>query len=358
VKKLKRNQNELFELGRKFFLNIGSFDSTALIFHRDVDGLSSASIVIHAMKKMNLEVTKTFAATNNSIEDVIKKMEKFNKIIIVDIDITYLKTFLLSLKKEIFVVDHHPPRKDLNSKQIIYINPRFEDAEIYQPASYILHKFFSNFLDMRDVEWLAVVGTAGDYGYENCKDLMGKWIKIKSKKELFKTEFGKAAMELNGAGAIVGYENVLDELLKLRNVEEIFKNETIASGNKQFLKKYEMVKKLFLKNMKEVKELNLVISEIKSLEKQRFGSPLVTEWGSMYPKKIIILISKENGVCSINARYADGKIHLGELMGKCCRGIGGGGGHRQAAGGTISSNNVEIFKNRVYEELKRFLKVK
>lgn len=361
MKKLKRNLNDLFELGRKFFLEIGSFDRTALIFHRDADGLCSAAIVIHAMEKMGIEIPKTFAATNNSIQPILKKVKGFDKIVVVDIDIVYLKKFLSSLEKEIMIVDHHPPRGDLNTEKIIYINPHFSYPEIYQPASYILYKLFSHFLDMKEIEWVAVVGTSGDYGFENCKDLMQKWVRIKRKEEILETEFGKAALTLNGAGAIIGYENVLEELLKTKNVNEIFENKKIVDGYKQFLKKYEIAKKMFVKNMKEIKELNLMISEIKSLEKQRFGSPLATEFGTVYPKKIIVLISRENGVCSISARGvfgAAGELHLGKLMEKCCKGIGGGGGHRQAAGGTVSSKKVEIFKKRMTSELERLLKPK
>lgn len=348
----------MFELGRKFFLNIGIFDKVALIFHRDVDGMSSASIVILAMKEMGLERPETFAATNSNIGQIIKKVKSFDKIIIVDIDIVYLKQLLLSLDKEIFIVDHHPPRKDLNAKKIIYINPHFENPGTYQPASYLIYKFFSNFLNIKNVEWKAVVGTAGDFGYEDCKDLLDKWMKIKDKKEIWKTEFGRAAITLNGAATTIGYETVLEEFLKLKNVNEVFENEKIASSYGKFLKKYEMVKKQFAKNMKEMKELNLIISEIKSMEKQRFGSPLVTELSTKYPKKIIILISKENGLCTINARYAEGKIHMGKLMEKCCKGIGGGGGHKQAAGGSVPSNKVEMFEKRLMGELKEFFKTK
>ncbi|MFQ6055700.1 MAG: DHH family phosphoesterase [Methanosarcinales archaeon] len=357
MKKLKRNLSELFERGISFIREIKKKDRLLVIHHKDVDGLVSTTILLRLFKKISLNVSKIIASSNEEIEEDIKKIKDFDKTIILDIDICYLKKQLTSLKKDILLIDHHPPRSDLNSKRIVYINPRLEFPKVYQPASYVIYRFLSRIVDLEDIEWLAALGTIGDFGFEDCEDIVKKWIDvkkedIKDKEELPKTTFWKNIKMLNAAITELGYNNTLYILKTVNSLGELIKNRKIENAYKGFNKKLEQIEQEFWENVRTIKEVNLVISEIES-KHRALSSFFSTEFAAKYPDKIIILMRRKIGKYAINARYQGKGIHLGKIMRKCTKGLNGGGGHPHAAGATISAKNKNIFEERLIRELRR-----
>jgi len=352
VKKLKRNLSELFERGILFIKEIENTNRVLVIHHKDVDGLVSAAILLRVFEKIGLKVTEVTASSNEEIEDVIKKIKDFDKIIILDIDICYLKEQLVSLNKDILLIDHHPPRTDLNTEKIVYINPRLELPEIYQPVSYILYKFLSRLTNLKDIEWLAVLGTIGDYGFEDCIDLLENWLNIRNKEGLIKTVFWKNVKMMNGVITELGYDNALRVVKGMVSLEDFEKNEEIKEVYEKFNEKLKEVEQMFWRNTRTIEELDLIISEIET-DYRALTSFLSSELGIKHPDKIIVLMRKKNGKYVINVRYQGEGIHLGEMMKKCTKDLNGGGGHPHAAGATILAKNKEIFEERLIEELRR-----
>jgi len=344
VKKLKRNLDELFEKGKLFIKQIEPTDKLSLIYHTDVDGLVSAALTFIAFRRLGIKFSKIIARNTEGRKEVPKDLKRCDKAIILDLPLEDFQA-LKSSNKDILIIDHHPS-KDMNTEKIVYVNPRLGKKENYQPTSYIAYKFFSNIVDLKDKEWLSIIGTIGDFGFEDCKDLLKKWVKIKKKSEILNTKFWKIATKIRGAILELGRNSTLKILISSKNMEKLNKNEKILSSYKKYEKIYRKTKEEFWRTAKEFKKLNLVISRIS----QKIGSDLTNEISAMYPNKIIILLEKRDNGYKVHARYQKGEIHLGNLMKKCCN----GGGHRQAAGGSIEARDLEDFEKKLIKELKRF----
>lgn len=347
MKKLKRNLNNFFEKGTNFLKQIKPSDKLVLIYHTDVDGIVSAAICSATLKKMGIKISKILPM---GIEKFNKKIaheiKNFDFAIVLDISIEKkIKT-----SKNILIVDHHPT-KNFSNKKIVHINPRFVNPEIYQPVSYIMYKFFENVLDVRQWEWLAVLGTVGDYGFEDCKNLLEKWINIRQKSELLKNNFGKAAGLVNGAIYFSGFEKTLQILISSKGLSDLSKNKEIVSANKKYAKVFKEAEKNFWKNAETIKNF-LIYSEIDKKYKE-LSSTLATKLASENPSKLIIIVEK-NQKYKIHARYEEGKMHVGKLMKKCSVGLGRGGGHRESAGASVAKSKMNIFRQRLIKEITGF----
>jgi single-stranded DNA-specific DHH superfamily exonuclease len=337
-----RNLEEIFEKGRNFIRTIKSKEKILIIFHQDVDGLCSATIALSALKELGLKANVVSSDIEN-IKKILKKKENYDKIFLLDLPISRIEREIENLGKKIFVIDHHQLPK-LKTEKFFYINPRVFDEKIYQPASYIVYKFFSGLVNLKNKEWVAVLGTIGDYGFEDCKDLLSKWIRVKRKENIWKTTFGKAAMLLYNSAIEIGFETVLRILAKTKNVEELIKNKKINSAGKKLEKYLEQRLKEALKNSERFDEANLIFCVVRKIKK-RVGSIIVSELAKKYPDKLVFLLTKKGKFYKIHAR--GGKINLGGLLEK----LNVGGGHERAAGGMIKEKELLNFKKRILKEL-------
>lgn len=347
----KRSLSELFEKGQKFIESIKPSEKVLLIHHTDTDGYCSGAIFIAALKKLGKgENVDLVAASNDDLEDLIKseKINSYDKIIILDIDVPYLEGEFKKFKGQILIVDHHSIRKDLNSDKIVYINPRFENEEIYQPVSYIAFKLLSSITDLKDKEWLAVLGTVGDFAFDDCRDLLDKWVDVKAKDDLIKTRFWQVSKILYGA-IIVNPENVIEMLLKYEDISELESDVILLAGYNKFEKELEKIKKEFWENAEEID--NVIISKIDPSLK-RVSSVITTNVSLDHKDKIVILLERRGENFKISARFQSGKTHLGKLLENCCS--LSGGGHRNAAGGLIRVSDFEDFKRCVVSKWRNF----
>ncbi len=340
--------NDMFAEGKKFLENLKPSDSLILVHHKDADGSYSAAIISIAMKRMGKKIDKIVTGTTEKSDEIVKAIKKYDKAIIVDIGIDLLFKELNKMEKEILYIDHHLTVDEKLSKKIVYINPRLEDEKIYQPATYVVYKFFSQLVGISDKEWLAVIGTVGDYGYEDCRDLLDRYFKVADKRDMWKTKYGKAVIVTVGAATGIGFGSLLKILIGSNNLEELVGNKKIKSGYKRYEKLYEDAKKLFWKNVEKFDDVNLMFSVI-SNDIKRVGSAIATETATKYPDKIIFLLEKTDNFYKIHARHQKGTINLGKLL----REMGVGGGHGPAAGGKIAIKDLDSFKERVIKELRR-----
>jgi len=342
---LKRNISQLFKRGKSFIQKIKPKDKLFIIYHTDIDGMVSAALTFIALERLGLKILKTIPRSVEGRKEVPRDLKKCDKAIILDLPLEDFQA-LKNSKKDILVIDHHPS-KNMNSEKIVYINPRLEKKEAYQPTSYLVYKFFSKLVDLKDKEWLSVLGTIGDFGFRDCKDLLEKWVKVKKKSGILNTKFWKAIIKLRGAFFELSKDEIFEILIYAKNLEVLSRNKEILSSYKKYKKIYLKGKDEFWKNAKEFKKLNLITSVIP----QKIGSDLTNEISARYPNKIIILFEKREYGYKIDARYQKGKIHVGELMKK----LRVGGGHRQAAGGRIEAKDLEIFKKKLLKEVERML---
>lgn len=350
MKKLKRNLSELIEKEVQFLLKIKPKDRVALIYDNDVDGVSSAAIALAGLKKLkvgNIEIAHKDWKVANRLSSFIRR---FDKGIVLDIPTPVIEKELKKIKNDLLVIDHHPS-KDVSSKNVVYINPRLKRKEVYQPVSYLTYKIFSKVANMKDEEWLAVIGTVGDHGFEDCKDLLKKYLKIKKKEEVWETKLGKAAMLINSSIAVLDAEEILEILTSVKDLEELRKNKKIIFASRKFEEEFGRAKLEFKKNLEIYVDFNLIFSKIKP-RFSRIGSTLSTYLATKYPNRLIIILEELNGNYKIHGRMENGRVHVGELLKKLC----GGGGHREAGAGVVKENGLNEFKSNLTKELGRFFR--
>ncbi len=338
--------DEMFKQGKEFIEKLKPSDKVILVHHKDADGTYSAAIVAIALQRLNKKIDKIITGTTERSDEIVKAIQKYNKAIIVDIGIDLLFKELNEMNKEILYIDHHLPVDKKLSEKIVYINPRLENEKTYQPATYVVYKFFSQLVDLSDKEWLAVIGTIGDYGYEDCRDLLDKYIQVKQKGDIWKTKYGKAVIETVGAATEIGFNTLLKILIETNSFGELVKNKKIKIAYRKYQKLYDGAKKQFWKNAEKFDNVNLIFSVLSS-KAERVGSAIATETSTKYPDKIFFLLEKVDDFYKIHARYQKGKINLGKLL----REMGVGGGHVGAAGGKIKIKDMGNFKKRLLEEL-------
>lgn len=346
----KKSLDELFKQGINFLKGKGKL---LLIHHKDADGLCSAAVFLKAAKILGIEPTKVVASSNEEAAQMLDEMSSFDRIVILDIDISYLKKELDDSGKSMLIIDHHPPRQNLSGEKIIYINPRLLDSQVYQPVSYLMWKMLSKVANIGDAEWIAALGTIADLGFDDCKDLLGKFTDSRRKYDLPKTAIWKDAEMLDGYMTERGYADAMKLILKFKSFDEFSKDEEVKAIYERFSERYGMLEKMFWKNAEEMKEINLLISEIES-DDRVVSSLLSTNLALERPGTVVIIMRKADGMYAINARCQREDINLGEIMIRSADGLNGGGGHANAAGGTIKERNGALFRERVIKELESF----
>ncbi|MEM7821666.1 MAG: DHH family phosphoesterase [Candidatus Aenigmatarchaeota archaeon] len=323
-----------------FVEDIGE-EKVALVYDTDVDGVVSAALILIVFKKMGKKIKKSIPMGFGDIERLKTRLKRFEKIITVDVPIDLIEKHLLDIEKKMLIIDHHPG-KDLTSEKIILINPRMESPKIYQPTSYVVYKMFKNLL--KDKKWAAAVGTVGDLGVENCKDL----VKINSKKNIWKSKFGKAAMLLGASISVLGPEKTLQILLNSRNLEELVKNKKMISASKKFDQELERCEKEFEKNLESYGRI--LVSKIKP-RYRGVCSALITKLSIENPENIIFVFEDKKNIIRIHGRNGSGEVDVGKLF----RELKIGGGHEKAGAGNIDKKDEEKLKSEILSKLTVFM---
>ncbi len=345
-----RSLSDQFEMGKEFLRNIKLSDKVLVVYHKDVDGVCSAVLFLEAFKKLGIKPS-VICGIIEEPEKILSEIVNFDKIIIVDVAIDHLHEKLKESGKDILFLDHHNPFTDMNNEKIVHINPHFE-KDVYQPASYVSYKFLSDIVDIESRKWVAVLGVVGDYGFKDCMDLLEGYVDVKVDREMWDTDFGKAAIKLGGAILEAGSEKAIDVVFEASKLNDVVENKIVVESYEKYNEGFENSKKEFEKNMENFDEVNLIFSVIEPSYK-RVGSAIATQFVTKNPSKVVMVLEKIDKGYKIHARYHEKKFDLGALVKKCTESIGLGGGHKGAAGGIVEPDKLEEFKKRVIEELKR-----
>ena len=338
--KVLKNLEELFKVGIDFIKKVEEGERVVLVYDADVDGIVSAVLVLGAIKKFGKKIKSSIPMEFGDVEKMKNRLKGFDVIITVDVPIDLIEKYLVSLGKKMLIIDHHPGR-DLNSEKIVLVNPRLENPEIYQPASYVAYKMFRSVI--KEKEWLAVIGTVGDMGIDDCRDL----VKIKNKRNVWRSKFGRAAMLLTASIAVLGPKKTLEILSNSKSLKEILENREIVFASREFDKELKRCEREFEKNL-EVHG-NVLISKIKPRYKA-VCSALITKLATEIPEKMVFVFEDKGKIMRIHGRNSIGKVDVGTIF----RRLGIGGGHREAGAGTIDKKDENKFKIRILRELKDF----
>jgi single-stranded DNA-specific DHH superfamily exonuclease len=336
VKNLKIRQNEFLKRFQSFLRSLRFEDKVFLIFDEDVDGVTSGLIAFRALERMGIKLR---VIPNFFVENKFQDLSGFDGGVIVDVPTQIQEKFLRKTHKKILVIDHHPS-VDVGRENIFYINPRLAEKEIYQPASYVAYKIFSNFVEMKDMKWIAIVGSVGDYAFEDVKDLYKGKVKAK-KKDIWKTAYGRAATRLNAAIALYGSEKSFGILKNCNSLRSLFDNKQIKAAHEKFSKEFWEANINVKKNSEFYPAINLVFAIVEP-KYARITAAISSKISSERPNTLVLLAEKIGKGYKIHGRMQSGRIHVGELLKNF-----GGGGHRNAGACNIQAGNLTFFKERV-----------
>ncbi len=325
-------------MGEKTFLDrIKPENRVYIIHHNDADGVCSAGIVGKYLKSR--KVYPTFVsqpippkkATFHSIS-----WEDPDYVIVLDIALDQSRNLLDVFDCPVLIIDHHVS-KDLSSRKVTHINPRFENPDIYQSASYLVYKL----LGEKEYAWVAAVGAIGDFNTEDSQDL------FQDLEDYKKEELGFVSNVIASVKAVEGRkgcEEFAQLLSEVGGVKELFrKGKRFLEENNTIDEEIDRVMRDFEKN----KEVKGKVTFYHMESKYRIRSIIATK----LPVKNVNAIYEGEGnnhVFSLRSKEVDLTKVLDRVLEKV---DGSGGGHPQAAGATIPAEFADDFKREFAREV-------
>ena len=352
------------EINAKFKNYIKSLkeeDNIAIFYHAFcTDGLCSCVIISKAIEKITkikpkYHIHHKFYEITDETIDFIKK-EKIKKAIFVDISLDAKPEKITEAGQyaDILIIDHHKFKKDLNSDKITFVHSEIIKKDLdgaKYPASKLVYDLFSEIENISYLDWLSAIGLVSDMGYNQWPEFVNNvQIKynLKTDKEVFKTEIGKAGVLINTSKMISNEKDTaFDIIYNAKSINDILENETLKKF--EFESKKEIDKFVKESNNAE-RHGNLIIYQIEP--KYKIGSTLSTILSiEKFKDKTVIVIEEENGRYKISARDQTQKINLNDFLKELTKDFenSSAGGHIPAAGAKIMKKDLKLFKERLIE---------
>ncbi len=348
-----------------FIESIKPKDKIAIVHGHDSDSICSAAIIYKLIKKLVKVDAELVVSEFNSIltEKTFSKIKKVNPKYTIIVDIPDMSVEILTKLRnvsKVLVIDHHMPKGYV---KIAYVNPRIYDRESYLPATYLCYKIYEDFFDIKDILWIAGIGTLADMGMKNCLDLFDK---LKADKELVddfkavdetlieKSLLGKLTQMIEGSMVVkdvAGSIFSLKVLLESKNYKDVLKNKTLRGYYNLVEKEFKKTEDDFKKNKKIID--SLMLYEIKS--KLKIKSSFAGYTQKFFDDKVLIVYQKEGKY--FNASLREGRnleIDLDRLARESIRDIkdSRGGGHPQAAGSRVPISQFKRFVENLRLKMK------
>jgi len=321
-------------------------DKVAIVHGHDPDSICSAAILYKLVKSKVRTAAKLVVSELNSYltEKTFNKLKKNKPSYTIIVDIPNISVDVITKMRKfskIMIVDHHIPR---GYAKITYVNPRIYDRDSYLPTAYLCYKIYEGFSDPKEIAWVAAIGTLSDMGMKNCLDLFNK-IKTEykdlvdglkpddnilvEKSLLWKlTQMVESGMIIrNAAGAIFS----LKALIEAKKYKDVINNKTLTRYQKLVESEFQKIEKDFNKNKKIID--SILLFEIKS--KLNLKSAFSNYIKRLFDDKILLVYHKDRNYISISLRRGEKiEIDLDSLAKEAIRDIknASGGGHPTAAG--------------------------
>ena len=327
---------------KRFSEFIGALDGKlALISHTDLDGLASAKVANAVLQADMLEFLD-YEAINDSLVSRLKK-NKIKTVVFTDISIDESK-IIKKIEKfaRILIIDHHKIGEDFNSEKTVFLN-----AQGYC-AAYICYYLFSKIRNIEKLDWFIACACVADWQYI----LNNVW--INSIYEKYGDKFIGTIEGVKKSTKLypIGYDISLALIYFDHDFKNVYDKIGDSFGEIGDLKKYaSIVLKEINEYGKKFEKEKAEISDGYFWEiKSKFGikAILINQISSEYLNKTIIFASIHNGNCSISARRQDGKVDVSDLCKKLVGDFGWAGGHARAAGGNFPEKYFEEFKKKLF----------
>lgn len=331
--------------------------SYGIVFDRDSDGICSAALVVKYLRTKGIEpvLAKCKDEVGINVSDVLlDQMKEQERVITCDlpIDQSPMEPSLRGVK--MLVLDHHIPRKDLSSRTVVHINPRFEDAKLYRPTSYLAYVLTQPF--STKYCWLAGVGVLSDYGLKDCKDLIDLVAKkhpelvlkeLYDQREMWNSGLGLISNIISAAYGVEGHKGAtlaFDVVSNAESPEDITSSALMKHYN-AYQTELEATMDDFEHNAVRFEKAGALMYHIAS--KYKIVGVLATRVAEAHSDSVVMVWRATAHNVEMSFRCQSGRVDVAALVKELTRGLGEGGGHDKAAAGSVPIEHKEEFLERV-----------
>ena len=334
-----------------FLASVKGDDAVVIVFNNDGDGICSCSLVLRLLekrlKKKPFIISQPMPMDKNLISKI--KTTVPSKIIFLDLPVDQQLSVLNSVKPmcDVLIIDHHKPLKNVSSRGVIHVNPRFRRRDIYQSTSYLAYKICSGVSDMHDALWVAGVGMVSDYDLRDSQDVVGELRRAYGLGEdLYATILGRIADALSSVNATkaLACETLVDIVSKASSPDEIVQHAALV----QSYRDVEEEMKRIMADFETSAEFRgrAIFYNMKS--RLNLRSPFSTKVSELYEDKVVVIYQHAGTRVKASMRNQKGNIDLVALLHDAVRGLdASAGGHERAAGAIVNAKDWDIFKERL-----------
>jgi single-stranded DNA-specific DHH superfamily exonuclease len=356
VNKIIFTNKEKVEEFKSFINNIKPEDKLAVIYDTDMDGISAGVLAVKGLEKIGIKVhfqRSRTPGTRTLTQDILDVFEnkKITNIIFLDLPVEGYSNSNSINKYKVMVIDHHPTLKEHNKKFTIIKSFDIQNTNKGHKycTAHMIYDLFSELTDMNSFDWIATTGIIGDITYTAHKEWVDSILKkydVEIKENPFDTKIGELVQYATYATCI----GTQEEMNSLFNALYLSKDYQTAINNLDHLTpiKEEYEKKMFEFDEKKEVHGHIIFYEFES--EYYVNSPVCTTLSILrVPEKCVLSVHIKDGIASVSARDQKGKLHVGNMMKDCTKGLpdSNGGGHPVAAGAKVNIEDYETFKKRV-----------
>ncbi len=348
---------ELLARFDEFTEKIAESDKIALAHHSDADGFGSGLIVEKALEKLRGKRADTrfippvheYFLSGKTLGEFREK--GIQKLVSVDLGLDARPQAFLEEEKSFssLILDHHKLCEDLNSRNTIMLKPQLLLYSC-EPSKYPCAKFvfdlFSRHADLKEFNWLSVLGIVGDNSVENYPEE----IEIAEKEHsLSVRDFQELADLIDAVGAadFGNLYSLYEEFFTAEKPRDLFES-SFFSFKKEFDREVEEWGNRFKTEAERFEKEELNLFTIKP--EFSIKSPLSNRLSKLEPGKILVIAEDlRDGFLYLSARRQDFRVKVNDLLQDAVEGFGEGnaGGHIPAAGGKILKKDFPAFRERL-----------
>jgi oligoribonuclease NrnB/cAMP/cGMP phosphodiesterase (DHH superfamily) len=328
-----------------------------VLYDNDADGLCSYILFRRAFGKGKGVAIRSYPDLNSTYTSRVKEFNSdyvfiFDKPVISE---EFIKE-ISQMHIPIVWVDHHNVEQKWDKEDysnVSIFNPALAKNPSSEPTTYLVHKAIGK----KDDVWIAMMGCISDcylpeFSKSFSKDYPEMWGNIKNAFDVYyKTEIGKAARALN-----FGLKDSITHIVQLQNFlinckspgdifSEVKENQAFREKNTEIMKKYLVL----LEKAKEQVDGKVVFFEYGG--DMSISADLSNELSYLYPGKYILVAYKKGGIANISIRGKGVREILSKILGEFES--ASGGGHNDAVGARVRVVDIERFKERFIENIKK-----
>ncbi|MEK6967798.1 MAG: DHH family phosphoesterase [Nanoarchaeota archaeon] len=349
---------------KEFIKGIKPDSRVAIVCDSDPDGICSAVIVSHSLKKKGIIPALVIPSGHNvEVMDgqfvTMLKKEAITHLITTDLSFDKKKRELKRLEKfcQILVIDHHKLYNDVNSKRIILLKPQLFQNKIDSSqycTSKLAFDMFSELTDLKEYDWLAVIGILADSNFRTWKKFVRKTLNrlgLKLGKHPFQNALGRicnlmAYYEIYAPGKVAKLYDALSKAITYRHAlnSEIKKAQKVNDEVEYYLKNYKRHSQV---------HGDLLLIRIKPNFK--IGSIVATRLSNKLEHTTIVIAQEMKGRMFVSARRQDFKVAVNDLLEQSVKEIkeASAGGHIPAAGARFPTEQYDTFSERIIAKTRK-----